>query len=169
MKFENLKTNRWVAKPAKLMIDIYQDLWPGWTIVDNNGYDSDRYEGIDYYIIKGDGYNNHENTITIQQKIRKIDYLKKYGAELTVEIANGNGTPAEWDYNRSKYYMLAYASDIIEQYHLIDISRLKEIVNKKGGIKRMGAIKTNREHGSASFVAIRMDRIKDAIIKEWQK
>jgi hypothetical protein len=109
--------------------------------------------------------------ISIQEKYRRYEYLKYM--DFTMEFKNAVGTkyesPGEWFKLGAQMYFYAWANrDLtgLEKWVLLDIPRLKVVIERGGGIERIGTLHNNIEHGRASFYSIPILNLKDAFLKQ---
>jgi hypothetical protein len=160
MGFSDLSTTVFAGSMRHKLREVYATLYPEGTIMYLDDTDDDQHRGIDVVI------TTSNCIIKIQEKIRKISYYRKYGMQICIEIANGNGTPGEWDYIDADYYLLSYADDdgSLPIWVLLDVKKIKDIASKSGGIQYLGEIRHNARYGSATFVAIPIKKIKESII-----
>jgi hypothetical protein len=161
MIFENLETTKFSEKISPYCEEIYKSIFFPDKIINTFNTKLDTDHGIDYVLIK----NNKK--ITIQQKIRKQEYMDIYGKQLCIEIKNGNNKMAEYEYLKADFYANFYANgDKIIDFAIIYIPKLKEIIEQNGGIIYMGGIQKNNNHGKSKFVSIDYCLIKEAIAYE---
>jgi hypothetical protein len=168
-EFENLSTVKFQMKMKPSAIRIYKKLFPGSELVDlrENGvkvHILDKEFGIDALLNLVGG-----QWVSIQEKYRANFYLKYL--DFTQEYMNGVGTihesPGEWFKLGAQLYFYGWANveeTDFEKWVLLDIPKYKLIVEKEGGLDKIGKIKKNKEHGSASFFCIPIRKLAKAFV-----
>ena len=164
---------RMKMKPAALK--IYSKIFPGCELKDL------REQGVKIHILdKEFGIDSLINLksgqwITIQEKYRRYKFYEKFGADFTQEYFNAVGTkyenPGEWFSLGAQIYFYGWANpEEIDffKWALINIAKYKLIVEKVGGLEKFGILKKNWKHGSASFYAFPIKKIKDAFITTYK-
>lgn len=150
-------------------LSIYQRIFPGCYLEDlrEQGvrvHVLDREFGIDSLI-----HLPSAQWISIQEKYRTFDNLK-YG-DFTQEYKNAVGTPyeseGEWFKLGAQLYFYGWANrqeDGFAKWLLLDIARYKCLVERLGGLDKVGTIRQNCRYGRASFYAIPIEKLKPAIL-----
>ena len=107
--------------------------------------------------------------VTVQQKCRRNRYLRY--KDFTQEFMNAEGeiyeTPGEWFHLAAQLYFYGWANpaeDGLAAWALLDVVKYKMLVEQAGGLERVGTLRRNRVHGSASFYAIPMETLRPAFI-----
>ena len=152
-------------KPAAL--SIYRRVFPGSRIEDLretgvNVHILDQEFGIDALLHLSSG-----QWISIQEKYRRYRYLRY--ADFTMEYMNAVGTPfegpGEWFKLGAQLYFYGWANETetdFEKWAIINIPEFKALVERKGGLEKMGSLKQNSRAGRASFYAIKMKDLRPA-------
>lgn len=167
MEFQNDIKFQELMRPAALK--IYSKIFPGCHIEDL------RAEGVKVHILdKEFGIDSlihfpNQQWISIQEKYRRNSALKYL--DFTQEYKNAVGTQyeanGEWFKLGAQLYFYGWADELewdFARWVILDIAKYKLLVEQAGGLSRIGNLKQNREHGRASFFAIPIDRLKDAIL-----
>jgi len=169
-KFDNLSTVKFQEKMKPAALKIYQELFPGSKIQDlrEDGvkvHVLDKEFGVDALLIMEGG-----QWLSIQEKYRSNYYYRF--KDFTQEYMNGHGTPyespGEWFKLGAQLYFYGWANEDNTEFIdwiLMDIPRYKILVEKSGGIEKMGYLMHNKQHGSASFYTIPLDKLNSAILK----
>lgn len=177
-QFEDLSTSRFQATMRPHAVAIYQRLFPDCQVQDL------REEGVKVHVLdKEFGIDtlatfSSGQWISIQEKYRSHKFLVEPRLQVqapipdfTQEFKNGHGTehesPGEWFHLGAQLYFYGWAdadNSRFEKWALIDIAKYKLIVERRGGIKSMGQMKHNRQHGRASFVAFPITAIRGAFV-----
>ena len=107
--------------------------------------------------------------VTAQQKCRRNQYLKY--KDFTQEFMNAAGTKhesqGEWFHLASQIYFYGWANpaeDGLVAWLLLDVVEYRRLVEKKGGLDKIGTLHQNREHGNANFYAIPVKDLQSALI-----
>lgn len=108
--------------------------------------------------------------VTAQQKCRRYGYFLQF-RDFTQEYMNAAGTSyesrGEWFHLASQVYFYGWANrdetDLVA-WLLLDVVRYRGLVEKKGGLEKVGNLRQNKEHGSASFYAIPVETLRPALI-----
>jgi hypothetical protein len=153
-------------KPAAMR--IYQMLFPGCDVQDLredgvNVHILDKEFGIDSLMILGGG-----QWISLQEKYRRA-FAMKY-MDFTQEYKNACGTQheseGEWFKLGAQLYFYGWANDgetEFAKWVVLDIPRYKALVEKRGGLSRMGKLCRNNKHGRASFYSIPIAALVPAV------
>lgn len=167
-EFNRLSTVQFQKKMRPAAEAIYCSIWPGCKVEDlrENGVNVhilDKHFGIDSLL-----HFPSQQWISVQEKYRENQYLKF--KDFTQEYKNGVGTPGECDGEWFKlgaqlyFYGWANAAETdFEDWYLLDIPKYKLIVERNGGIDKVGRLQQNLKYGRASFYAIPFRILKDAI------
>ncbi len=169
MGFSELSTVKFQQKMHPAAMRIYQRLFPGCRLEDL------REEGVEVHILdKEFGIDSLINLpsgqwISIQEKYRSHDAIKYL--DFTQEFMNGEGTayesPGEWFKLGAQLYFYGWANSEetdFEKWILMDIAKYKILVERAGGLQNLGVKRKNHRHGRASFYAIPIKNLKDAIL-----
>ena len=168
--FSELPTERFRLQMRPHALAIYKRIFPGSRIEDlrEQGvrvHVLDVEFGIDALWRFPDG-----QWITIQEKYRRNEHLRKYG-DFTQEWKNAYGTQyesdGEWFKLAAQLYFYGWANETatgFAKWILLDVLRYKVIVQHAGGLNRIGKFQQNRQHGSAAFYAIPLVTLENAII-----
>lgn len=107
-------------------------------------------------------------TYTIQEKYRKNSFM--HFDEFTQEYMNATGTEhqaeGEWFHLYSNYIFYGYANakeDGFSKWVLIDTLLYKFLVEQAGGLDKIGKLRHNQKHGTASFYTIPLKSLESAI------
>ena len=172
--FNQLSTVKFqqVMKPAA--IAIYQKLFNGCQVEDLkeegcNVHILDKEFGVDALIHLQAG-----QWISIQEKYRSNKYLR-YG-DFTMEYKNAVGTcyenDGEWFKLGAQLYFYGWANKDntdFEKWALLDIVKIKQLVESAGGLDKIGVMKQNNFHGKASFFAIPIVKLESCFIADYRK
>lgn len=177
-KFDNLSTEQFRLKMQPAAESIYKELWPGCTVEslrdeNKNVHVLDKHFGIDKIITLPSG-----QWITIQEKYRQNEFLintrfrvDERCPDFTQEYMNGQGTiyesHGEWFHLGAQLYFYGWANKAetdFENWVLLDVAKYKLLVEQSGGLHRIGQMRQNRKHGSASFVCIPVLKLKKAFV-----
>ena len=108
--------------------------------------------------------------VTAQQKCRRYGYFSQHG-DFTQEFMNAAGTKyasrGEWFHLASQIYFYGWANraeDGFVAWLLLDVVKYRRLVEKNGGLDKIGTLHQNREHGSANFYAIPVKELRAAFI-----
>ncbi len=168
--FSNLSTVKFQAKLKPHALNIYKNLFGDCKLIDlrENGvkvHILDKEFGIDSLLTFKSG-----QWISIQEKYRHYYYWLKYH-EFTQEFKNAAGTKyesnGEWFKLGAQLYFYGWANKDntgFIDWVIIDILKYKLLVESVGGLSEIGTLYQNREHGKATFYAIPLENIKEAII-----
>ncbi len=182
MAFSDLKTEQFRIKMRNHAVAIYQRLWPGSEIRDL------REEGVKVHILdKHFGIDTlacfqSGQWISIQEKYRTHKFLvdKRYHVkpgtpDFTQEFMNAAGTqheaPGEWFHLGAQLYFYGWANENntgFAKWVLIDIAKYKLLVERKGGLGKVGKLNRNKTHGAATFYAIPVTELKEAWICDYR-
>ena len=167
--FDNLTTVQFQQRMKPAALHIYHRIWPGCTVEDlrEQGlkvHVLDKEFGIDALIHFASG-----QWMSIQEKYRTHDAMK-YG-DFTQEYMNGEGTqhesPGEWFTLGAQLYFYGWTNEVetdFEKWVILDVARYKLLVERGGGLARMGTKRQNQQHGRASFYAIPLERLQPAFL-----
>ncbi len=169
--FNSLSTEQFRVRMRPHAIEIYKSIFPGCRV------DDLREDGVEVHVLdKEFGIDNlvtfeSGQWISIQEKYRKNEFLK-YG-DFTQEYMNAEGTryesEGEWFHLGAQLYFYGWSNQdesAFERWVLIDIAKYKLLVEKHGGLDKVGKLRQNNRHGRASFYAIPMYVLKTAIIHQ---
>jgi len=171
--FEQLDTEQFRKKMRPSALRIYERLFPGCTLEDlrADGFKVhvlDKEFGIDALINLNCG-----QWISIQEKYRR-NYALKW-LDFTQEYMNAAGTehesPGEWFKLGSQLYFYGWANQDetdFEKWAIIDVAKYKLLVEEYGGLEKMGAKRSNNQHGRASFFAIPITKLMPAIVFDYR-
>lgn len=167
--FSDLSTEKFRLKMKPFAEQIYKALIPNSTIQDL------REDGVKVHILdKEFGVDSlwcfpSGQWLSIQEKYRKHNALR-YG-DFTQEYKNGAGTiyesDGEWFKLGAHLYFYGWANESetgFEKWIILNIAKYKMLVNKLGGIDKIGKLCNNYKHGRASFYSIKLETINPAII-----
>lgn len=152
---------------------IYQKIFDGCELEDlrEKGFKVhilDKEFGIDSLI-----HLPSDQWISIQEKYRR-NYALQW-LDFTQEYKNAAGTEfendGEWFKLGAQIYFYGWANkaeDDFEKWALIDIAKYKMIVERAGGLDKIGTIGQNKKHGKASFYNIPIMNLKDAFITDYR-
>ena len=108
--------------------------------------------------------------VTAQQKCRRYGYFLKY-RDFTQEYMNAVGSiyesRGEWFHLASQIYFYGWANQAengLAAWALLDVVKYKMLVEQGGGLDKVGTLRRNRVHGSASFYTIPMETLRPAFI-----
>ena len=158
-------------KPAALR--IYAKLFPGCVVQDlrENGvrvHILDKEFGIDSLIVLEDG-----QWLSIQEKYRNNDAIRYL--DFTQEYKNAVGTPqesnGEWFKLGAQVYFYGWANKQetdFEKWVLLDIPKYKLLIEKAGGLDKIGVLRHNKAHGKASFYAIPVRKLSQAFLATYK-
>ena len=171
--FNDLRTVKFQQKMKPAALRIYQRIFPECRFEDlrEKGFKVhvlDQEFGIDGLI------HIEEQWISVQEKYRK-NYAMKY-MDFTQEYKNAAGTQheanGEWFKLGAQLYFYGWANKEetdFEKWALIDIAKYKMLVDSHGGLGRIGQLKFNKEHGSASFYAIPISVLEPTFVIDYRK
>ncbi len=110
--------------------------------------------------------------ISVQEKFRRHEWLK--ALDFTQEYYNAVGTeyeePGEWFHLAAHVYFYGWANesqDDFAAWALLDVLQYKLLVDRAGGLHKLGKLRQNRAGGSASFYAIPIGNLRPAILKAY--
>ena len=173
MEFQNLSTVKFQEKMKPAALRIYQMVFPECKIEDLRGEDGlvhilDREFGIDSLINLPS-----QQWITLQEKYRKNNALQYL--DFTQEYMNGVGTaheaPGEWFKLGAQVYFYGWANfneTDFEKWFIMDIAKYKMLVEKEGGLSRLGTLRQNNLHGRANFYAIPVKKLTSCFITDYR-
>lgn len=176
--FENLSTEKFRLKMRPHAEKIYQGIFPNSRIEDLRG------EGVKVHILDKEfaidtlWHLPSGQWISIQEKYRNNDYfVKPYlqtkppYPDFTQEYKNACGTQhennGEWFKLAAQLYFYGWANAQqtgFAHWIILNVARYKGLVEKRGGLHKIGVLKNNKKHGSASFYAISEVDLKQAIV-----
>ena len=170
-EFNKLSTVQFQEKMTDYAVEIYEKVFPECIVeyLDNGdkAHDLDKYFGIDGLIRYPDG-----NFITFQEKFRENEYLKY--EDFTQEYKNAEGTPfirdGEWFNLAAQVYFYGWANADntgFEKWAIFDIVKYKILINKYGGINKVGKKQSNKKHGAASFYCIPIKNLRSCFISDY--
>ena len=181
-EFSKLQTTQFQSRMRPKAIAVYRQLFPGCKVEDLRQQGAkvhvlDQEFGIHCMIVLPSG-----QWLSVQEKYRQNTFLANDSLKVeppvpdfTQEITNATGTqhesPGEWFKLASQLYFYGWASrdeSQFEKWVLVDIVQYKLIVERNGGITRMGRLYRNRKHGAASFVAFPVTRLRDAWVRTYR-
>ena len=153
-------------RPAVLR--VYEGLFPGCRVEfaqdDERLRQLDESFGIDAILRLPSG-----QILTTQQKSRRHEYLR-YG-DFTQEFRNAvggeNEGEGEWYYLASQLYLYGWSNQDETDFAawiLLDVVSYKLLVEKAGGLEKVGRLNQNLTHGRANFYAIPLDTLRPAIL-----
>ncbi len=109
--------------------------------------------------------------ITAQQKFRRHENLSRFG-DFTQEFRNAAGGPheaeGEWFYLAAQLYFYGWANEDETDFAawvLLDVVRYKLLIERRGGLEKVGRLRHNQAHGRASFYAIPLKTLEPAILR----
>ena len=149
--------------------EVYQTYFPGCNVRYTREHDElrpfDDHFAIDTILDLPSG-----GIVTAQQKCRRYGYFLQY-RDFTQEYMNAVGSAyesrGEWFHLASQIYFYGWANPAengLVAWLLLDVVRYKMLVEKQGGLEKMGTPRQNKEHGKASFYAIPVERLRPALI-----
>ena len=149
---------------------VYQRLFSGCTVEfagdDDRLRQLDESFGIDAVLRLRSG-----QIITAQQKFRRHQNLINYG-DFTQEFRNAAGSEneaeGEWFYLAAQLYFYGWANEDETDFAawvLLDVMRYKLLIERRGGLEKVGRLRHNQAHGRASFYAIPLETLKPAILR----
>lgn len=166
MNFENLSTVKRVQLPLKpAALRIYQSIFPGCRIEDL------RENGIKVHILDKEFaidsllYVESGQWFSLQEKYRKIQDWHYH--DFTQEFENGDGTDGEWFKLGAQLYFFGWGDPNVPMFYewfILSIPTYKILVERYGGIKKIGPIRENYIHGKAKFTCINFEKIRPAIL-----
>jgi hypothetical protein len=171
--FDDLGTVSFQKKMKPAAIRIYEKIFPNCVINDlrENGvavHVLDKEFGIDSLITFPSG-----QWISIQEKYRRNNFIRYL--DFTQEYLNAAGTPneakGEWFKLGAQLYFYGWANkeeNDFEKWALLDIAKYKMLVEKSGGLDKIGLYKKNMQHGRASFYAIPIKTLFPAFIADYR-
>ena len=172
--FNNLSTVKFQEKMKPAAERIYQKIFPRSRLVDlrQDGFKVhilDQEFGIDALL-----YLKSGQWVSIQEKYRK-NYALKY-LDFTQEFVNGHGTkhesPGEWFKLGAQLYFYGWANkeeSDFEKWAIIDIVKYKMLIENNGGFEAIGGkMRYNKTHGSASFYAIPIQKLKSCFVCDYR-
>ncbi len=177
--FNDLETVKFQGKLSLAAENIYRNIFSIKEIKDLRGDNDkphilDQEFAIDKLLILKSGH-----WISVQEKYRKNIFLKdqKYminypNPDFTQEYKNGNGTLGEWFKLAAQIYFFGWSNKDetdFEKWVIIDIVKYKLIIEKMGGIEKVGKLRKNYTHGSASFYCIPIQILKDAFLYKYKE
>lgn len=125
----------------------------------------DKQLGIDCYIILGSGC-----PVTVQEKVRRNSALRFL--DFTQEYHNAAGTrheaKGEWFKLSAQLYFYGWATadeTALADWFMLDVLQYKLLVERRGGLAKIGTLRTNAAHGSATFYTIPIAELSPAILK----
>lgn len=172
--FSCLPTVKFQEKMKPAALKIYQKIFPGCEVQDLrkdgvNVHVLDKEFGIDALLKMHSG-----QWISIQEKYRRNRYLKY--CDFTQEFMNAVGTayesPGEWFKLGSQLYFYGWANvdeTDFEKWCILDVPKYKVIVEQAGGIKKMGKLMMNNQHGKASFYAIPIQKLEPCFLFDYRQ
>lgn len=108
--------------------------------------------------------------VSIQEKYRRYVLWSKY-RDFTQEYMNAAGTPheapGEWFHLGAQVYFVGWADKNethFPHWFLMDIAKYKLLIEKAGGLEKVGRLRKNFKHGCASFFGIPIEIIKPAFL-----
>lgn len=112
--------------------------------------------------------------ITVQEKYRQSNYWTNYH-DFTQEYENGDHSQGEWFHLAAQLYFYGWANSEktdFAQWLLIDVARYKILIEKSGGIEKVGRFQRNRSwyeggSGQATFYGLSLSFLKPAILKHF--
>jgi len=169
--FETLPTQQFALRMRPHAKAVYERLIPGvkvqWLDAQNKPHHAwlDKEFGVDLFL-----HLPCDTIVTVQEKYREPGRYARFG-DFTVEWRNAVGTPyesnGEWFKLAAQWYFYAWANADEtgwERWVLMDIGRLKMLVNGGGGLSKVGRIWSNQEHGAATFYSIPWSFLRLAIM-----
>ena len=109
--------------------------------------------------------------VTAQQKCRRYRYFLRY-KDFTQEYMNAAGTiyesRGEWFHLASQIYFYGWANrdeNELVAWLMLDVVQYKGLVEKKGGLDKVGTLQKNAVNGSASFYSIPVETLRPAFIE----
>ena len=108
--------------------------------------------------------------LSVQEKYRD-NFALKYN-DFTQEYMNGDGRYGEWFKLGAQLYFYGWANQDnsgFEKWFLMDIVKYKMIIDKMGGIEKVGKLRKNDRCGSATFYTIPIRLIRDSFITDYRK
>lgn len=174
--FSSLLTEKFRERMRPHAIKIYERLMPGCEIEDL------REDGVKVHILdKEFGIDMLANLpsgqwITMQEKYRDHKFLvnpklqvEPGTPDFTQEYMNAAGTrhqsKGEWFKLAAQLYFYGWAEEDesgFAKWVILDIAKYKLLVEEAGGLGQLGVLKQNQRHGSASFYAIPITRLRPA-------
>ena len=108
--------------------------------------------------------------ITAQQKCRRYGYFLQF-RDFTQEYMNAVGTShesrGEWFHLASQVYFYGWANqteDGLVAWLLFDVVKYRMLVERAGGLDKVGIPSVNTSRGSASFYGVPLEVLKPAFI-----
>lgn len=181
--FHNLSTEQFRKHMQPFAWDIYKFIYPGSHLVDirtdsDDVHILDKYFAIDtlWTLSTGQWYS-------LQEKYRQNKYLTKSYfqtnppyPDFTQEYMNAVGTPheslGEWFRLGAQLYFYGWANakeDGFDKWVILDIVKYKSLVERSGGLDKIGKLYQNGTHGKATFYAISIEKLKPAILLEFER
>ena len=169
-KFKRLNDFQLKMRPAALR--VYRSVFGECSVEDLRSEDTgsnephvlDRLFGIDSMLVFPSGV-----WVSLQEKYRHHAFLR-YG-DFTQEFKNAAGTvhenPGEWFHLGAQLYFYGWTNEReteFQRWVILDIAKYKVLVELSGGLSTIGSLRQNNEHGRASFYAIPIEHLRDAIM-----
>lgn len=171
MEFENDMSFQQRMRPAALK--IYSRVFSGCHVEDL------RTEGVKVHILdKEFGIDSlihfpNQQWISIQEKYRRNSALK--WLDFTQEYKNAVGTQyeanGEWFKLGAQLYFYGWADELeldFVKWVILDIAKYKLLVEKAGGLSKIGKLIPNKKHGRASFFAIPINKLEPAFLFDYR-
>lgn len=172
-QFRSLDTVKFQERMKPPALAIYQRVFPGCSVVDlrENGvgvHVLDKEFGIDSLLTMNSG-----QWLSIQEKYRRHAALK--WMDFTQEFKNAAGTKyesdGEWFKLGAQLYFYGWANATETEFckwAIIDIAQYKLLVEKAGGLHRIGIYKQNQRHGRSSFYAIPIQALESTFVVDYR-
>ena len=162
-------TSRFQKRMKPAALKIYERVFPGCRLEDlrENGvkvHILDKEFGIDSLVHLDGG-----QWISLQEKYRRHSSL--HWLEFTQEYMNAAGTkyesPGEWFKLGAQLYFYGWANNsqtAFEKWALIDIAKYKMLVEKAGGLDKLGTLEQNSRYGKSTFYAIKIMKLASCFV-----
>ena len=170
--FQNTTAFQRKLKPAAW--EIYAKVFPGCKIEDLRGkgvkvHILDKEFGIDSLIHVPGG-----QWLSLQEKYRRNNAIK--WLDFTQEYMNASGTvyesPGEWFKLGAQLYFYGWSNAAetgFEKWAIMDIVKYKILVEKAGGLDKLGVLRKNSKYGRASFYAIPIMKLEECFICDYRR
>lgn len=173
LAFNSLSTVRFQQKMRPAAVRIYQRIFPDCRVEDlreegGRVHVLDKEFGIDTLI-----HFSSDQWVSVQEKYRKNDAIRYL--DFTQEYKNAVGTPhesnGEWFKLGAQLYFYGWANKAetdFEKWVILDIPKMKLLVEEAGGLDKIGSLRQNREHGRASFYCIPIKKLIPAFVYDYR-
>lgn len=177
-QFNQLSTEKFRLRMRPKAEAIYRAIWPRSELRDL------RQDGVEVHVLdKEFGIDTLATFMTgqwisIQEKYRKNKFFNEPRLKVsppwpdfTQEFKNAAGTPhespGEWFKLGAQLYFYGWANaqeSDFAAWVILDIAKYKLLIESRGGLDCVGKINGNRQHGRATFYAISMKELQEAVI-----